>query len=498
MTIANPLKVFSINDSNWSTVWDQIKKDCVTLSNWGIWVFSEKLKLSVKTVILESHYTCKDHRNLFSNFYSKKFAESTPYSNRLHFFSENNIDISEVILNPENLKDSYMGFSVIRPVAERCIGRTVIDPFKINGINKNNFFCLRTTFNVHINGSAFDVAGYPFMSQDSDVTVCAHSALWGVCRYLSERYNLYGEIYPFDLIKYTESNTGRAFPYRGMTYADYCKILSTFGVYPIILRLKENRTSTAIDQEEFKNLYTYVESGFPVLASFQGHVITLIGHTIDYEKNPTANTDGFIDSSCFLKQFIVVDDNTFPYQTLGAQTDPDNYGVLYNNPKNGIIGGYNIDSIVTAVCPLPEKVFLPAEKARIKGLKYFSDTDIKSKLQSSGAGPWVIRLFLSTNASFKRRKLYQVKSTNDQLCFFVTTLKLPHFIWIMEVSTIEQYKSGKCLAELILDPTSSELEYSVLYMRIGNSITINKQEVKHDGQPDFFYQFTHNLGEKVI
>ena len=64
-------------------------------------------------------------------------------------------------------------------------------------------------------------------------SVCSFGAR-GVCRYLSQRYPHYKELYPFDFIRMTETSEGRAVPYRGMTYTDYCKILSEFGTFPIV------------------------------------------------------------------------------------------------------------------------------------------------------------------------------------------------------------------------------------------------------------------------
>lgn len=116
------------------------------------------------------------------------------------------------------------------------VGRTVIDPVKLPINTRDAFYCLTTKFSAHICGQSFSVFGYPYTSQTTDVNACAHSALWGVCRYLSERYSPYGEPLPFDIVRITDTAQGRTFPYKGMTYADYSRILAEFGVFPIVLR----------------------------------------------------------------------------------------------------------------------------------------------------------------------------------------------------------------------------------------------------------------------
>jgi len=328
-------------------------------------------------------------------------------------------------------------YSVIRPVSERCLGRTVIDPYRVGRKMSDGFYVLRTKFKSHLNGPALDVSGYPYMSQDTEATVCAHTALWSTCRYLSERYTMYPETYPYDFIAGTTDTNGRTAPYRGMTYTDYSRLLIQFGCHPQILVMQEpvagsNPPTTQLSQDQLTKLCTYVESGFPVLVSYRGHVVSVVGHTSDLTKNPAPNKHGWIDSSGFLKQFVVVDDNWFPYQLLGYQNDPDNYG--QHTPAK-----YSLEGLRTAVCPLPEKVYLPSEKARaqcealLKTLLTTHSTDV----MAGEAGPLVTRLFVTSTWALKRRKLEKGLAggkVTDPFAVKIADMHLPHFVWIMEVS----------------------------------------------------------------
>jgi hypothetical protein len=483
----NYLQFYAVSEQNELFNWGEVQEENPFLTQWTLSIINSGLKDIIKTVIVEPLYICKDHRNLFSNYYSKQFNMCSPISSRIHFFS-NIIDINNEHPDISSYQESYIGFSVIRPVKERSIGRTIIDP-KFMFCNNDNFFCLRTKYSVNINGDELFVQGYPFTAQDTDVTVCAHASLWGLCRYLSERYTLYKEVYPFDIVKMTENNQGRVFPYRGMTYSDYSKILSEFGCFPIIIRLKNNSTDE-IDPIAFKDLYSYVESGFPTLASFQGHVITLIGHTIDYNKK-VKDENGFIDSSSFLKQFIVVDDNCFPYQRLGYKGDVENYG---NNIR---INKY-ITSIVTAVCPLPEKVFLNAKYVRTRCYEHL--TVLRNELKINRKDFWVTRLFLTSSKPFKKRKLKEYKANvvngkKDEISLIVSSLHYPHFIWVMEISTLDEYKSKKCFGEIIIDSTANPKEDITIYSRFFNTLFLEKKKKIISDQIKIFSQYTHNLGE---
>ncbi len=316
----------------------------------------------------------------------------------------------------------------------------------------------------------------------------------GICR---KRYSIYGEMYPFSLTEQTAPNQGRTFPYRGMTYEDYSSILSGFGTHPWITRVyrpNPNRPGDMVfDDEQYLELCTYIESGIPVLASFLGHVMTVIGHTIDYSKTPNVDLDGFIDSSSFYKSFIVMDDNFPPYQLLGDFNDPENYGALYAQSAIGDPQGISMKSIVVAVCPLPEKVFLTATQVRTKGRKYF--LGYRDKVSPSGE-PIVLRLFLATNTSFQGRKIQAIDySKPDVLNYAVANMKLPHFLWVMEAGPLSLYQRGKCTSEIVMDSTANPNEDANVYMRVRNTLIYEGMSHVERDAPEEFSQYTHNLGE---
>lgn len=501
MTESNELII--LEDQPGKSRWELFKANCRLLSEWGLDTLRIGLDAYAKTIVIEPRYMCKDHRNLHSHFYSKKFQEKSPVCVRAHFFDCTGIRKPDLMEKLGSLKDNYIGYSVIRPVSERCLGRTVIDPYKVGRKMSDGFYILRTKFKGHLNGPSLDAWGYPYMSQDTEATVCAHTALWSMCRYLSERYTTYPETYPYDFIIGTTDTYGRTAPYRGMTYMDYSRLLTQFGCHPEILLMQEERTNwlgkkvTVLSQEKLMRLYTYVESGFPVLASFRGHVVSVVGHTLDYNRKPTQNKYGWLDSSGFLKQLVVVDDNLFPYQLLGYANDKDNYGTPYP------AGPYSLESLYTVVCPLPEKVYLPSERARqqCEVLLNKLAAAYPAEVTCGQPDPLVTRLFVTTASAFKRRKLEKGLTggkVNDPFAVKIADMHLPHFVWVMEASPLDLYRHGKCTTEIVLDTTANGLEECLLYARAGTKLILNNKtiELKNPGLSlSMFAQYTHNLGE---
>jgi hypothetical protein len=497
MVTESDFKIIYLNsDADWNKLIPLLPQ----IEDWGLPLLKKGLGAYARSVLVEPNYICKDHRNLHSNFYSKKFIERPAKCARLHFFSKPDIRIAQLQLDAASFQNDYIGFSVIRPVRKRCIGRTIIDPHKVGRSPLNHTYCLRTEFHTRPFGPALTVSGYPYMSQDAEVTRCAHTALWGACRYLSERYPFYKELYPYDLVSLTSDAHGRRVPYRGMRYLDYSTILTQFGCHPEIIRVKDSADDPRRKPDKYRYLCYYVESGFPILASFEGHVVSIIGHTLDTALSPDPDNDDLISGTAFYKQLVVVDDNLFPYQLLGECDDGGNYGKVYKESPR------SLDSIRVAVCPLPEKVFLPADKAeqQLRAVlgKIRSDAEMRTRLSIGSRQPLVTRIFITNSASLRKRRLQKAVSREnrliDPLAMRLSKFHLPHFVWVMEVSPLSLYQEGKCTAEIVLDATANQHEMCLLYARVGQNLLLHEDRIEATNvavSHQTFEQYTHNLGE---
>src|ERR1039457_5747435 len=150
-----------LEDKGAESRWELFKTNCPKLSDWGLTTLQTGLEAYAKSMVLDPNYLCKDHRNSHSHFYSKKFKEHSSVCMRAHFFDRTGVKKSDLLDGLASLQDNYIGYSVIRPVSERCLGRTVIDPYRVGRKMSDGFYVLRTKFKSHLNGPALDVSGYP-------------------------------------------------------------------------------------------------------------------------------------------------------------------------------------------------------------------------------------------------------------------------------------------------------------------------------------------------
>jgi hypothetical protein len=445
------------------------------------------LKECTKSIAIERHYIDKDYRDTFSNYHSKRFTTPLARCLRLHFFDTG---ISRKTLrDPKYLNRHYCGYSIIRPTRPFCLGRTLLNPTRIGYPHGGMCLCEES---LSLQGIPLSVSGFPFISQDADVTVCAQSALWMVIRYFSNRYPMYREMYPYQITQLTRDySIGRLVPSTGLTDWQMAEALRQVGLSPLIYE----RSSYPTHFEHI--MYTYVESGIPILASTNDHVIACFGHYSRYDKPIKRNRmqSEVLRSSFFNEGFIVSDDNAIPYERLN---------IGRGGSASGAYSSIPFKKIEAFTAPLPPRVFLPAEQFETvaSGLLKSSEFGIESCSPSLRVKPLVTRTFLTTGRSFKRH--LDIRGMGNNLVFQVyCNMPLPHFIWICEFSTLDLYRKHEILGELVWDATRNVYEPSGwlalhyperLFIDTGSAFNFNRSVIKFDLDKNTHYPLMrHNL-----
>ena len=394
----------------------------------------EYLKNDVKTIVLEKKYYDADYRNTYFNFFSHKFANYPNKTLRANFFSKK---ISpRMLFKLDRHQEDYIGFIVIRPNRVASIGRTILNPKKIRNIN--GYICM-AEYPVHILGAELIARGFPYISQDTDVTICAHAACWMLFRYFSQRYTRYAEVWPYEVTQLTEDlSSGRLVPSKGLTVWQITEMFSKFGFYP------ENYFRE-IHPNFDKLLYQYVESGLPVVAGLtkHEHTITIIGHVSDFStRKPPCTSDQYLTA------FVANDDNYMPYQTI-RKDDP---------KPAGHVSDFKIKDIDSFVVPLYEKIHLSAEHVMelSEAILTHKEFGIDARSSALSFNQIITRTFLTSSKSYKKER------RKDTLPFGILKvyleLSMPKFIWICEISTPDLYQDGKIVGEIIFDATASQFD----------------------------------------
>lgn len=428
-----PLLTFDATDG-WDELWSLAQPE---LDTGGVGRLMEAVGGIARTVAVERHYIDKDYRDTFSNFHSKRFSTPDSRCLRLHFFGR--AVTRNDLRHGGTIQADYLGYAIIRPTRPNCVGRTLLTPESRSTVSGCMRLCDET---VTLQGTELTVRGFPFISQDADVTVCAQSALWMLARYYSNHYPLYPETYPYQLAKLTEDySLGRWYPSSGLYAWQMTEALRRLGFNPVTY----SRSHFPDDFQHY--LYTYIESGIPVIAATKRHAIVAFGHRSDYVQPRTPPAD-ISFSSQFNHAFVVNDDNRIPYQLLREKKQ-----------GTGDESKFEFNDIESFVAPLAEKIFLPAESFQKVVTTILGRGDVGFKALSAilSAAPLVLRLFLTTARSFKKR-LTERGMGNGLVEGIYRNLPLPHFFWVCEISHIAEYLSHEIHGEILWDATRNASE----------------------------------------
>lgn len=246
-------------------------------------------------------------------------------------------------------------------------------------------------------------------------------------------------------------------------------------------REKKVKETGELRQVSLQNLFHYyVESGIPLITAVCNtreeihHSIVIIGHE---ERSPYRQSREYIqtqsfqygnlniiDSSVLYERYITVDDNQYPYRSEKF----DHFSISQNCKVEAFI------------VPLYRHIMLDAESAVsiIETVYRDSNNLIQSTLEqleeeeegcqgNSIDNPVVLRYYLTTSRSFVEFRNRDTEYMEEKLFYDTTTF--PKFVWVGEYSTLELYRQGKILGEIIVDATAPKYSGmgAIIAMRFG-------------------------------
>jgi len=143
-------------------------------------------KLDAKTIVVELDYIDHDYLEDYSNYYVKCFYDYHRKCARLHFFQDSfSLEDFSRVLASENealldrIKETYLGFIVVKPLPKTIIGRSCLKTYPTAGAR--NYPVIRK-YSANLFGIELEVSTLAYQEQDTVAAACATSALWSVLR----------------------------------------------------------------------------------------------------------------------------------------------------------------------------------------------------------------------------------------------------------------------------------------------------------------------------
>jgi hypothetical protein len=210
--------------------------------------------------VIEYPYVDRHYRDSYYCYHSAKFKELSRNCIRVHLFIDSSFNDVDALINmPDNEKQKYAGFFIVRPLPQFPLGRSLLAP---PALKNHNFVCCLMKSKVTLLGVELKAYGFPHIAQDTETHTCAESSLWSFFEYLGSRYIQYRPLLPSQILRNLSGiSDRRPLPSTGLYDNEISKCLHANGC-ECIIEYPEN--SSEINDFRFFLFKIYIESGIPI------------------------------------------------------------------------------------------------------------------------------------------------------------------------------------------------------------------------------------------
>ncbi|WP_455854298.1 hypothetical protein [Ensifer canadensis] len=475
--------------------------------------------LGVQTFLMEDEYIDRDFTDAFAAYYSRLFKRHSKICRRIHFFCQ---DLSAVLNSPtdaamaqalEECQGDYAGFIILRPVHQAPVATAVLrTPLPPAGYEAHPL--VKARYYVHLLGAQLVIDAFPMTQQDQRIGACAQAAIWSAARHFHARHSgpwvsmvgiteaaMMQEVFS---VSSTLPNGSEFLSLSGMVSA-----LRVSGRKPLIYMADDPATFLWQGIRPADVINRYVDSGIPVIVGLGfpgqnvGHAVIASGQV--FSQQVPAALPPRPTRAAFCSAFYINDDQRGPNLRMPV-TPGDAIGETTYS-----VGG----NVRFLIIPLPDKVFLPAEKAELFAwdilTKYSSSwAAFKAAAQvgtsvaigdefniALAANTVIARTYLTYGWKYKHRMLRN--RLTDATKSLLNTTELPRYVWVTEFGTVDSFAPNdifqrRIFAHCVVDATAKNMgEDSCLFFHAPGAVVRRVHGVDDPYGP--YDQSTHAISD---
>lgn len=379
-------------------------------------------------IMVEYPYYDSDYLSTFYIHYAQKLKHYEKKCCRLHILKD----------------DEYYGYIVLRPTSVGTkLGRTLIDPRLL--IDQTAYIAL-FRFKAHVAGNSLEICSFPWKSQETDISVCAHTATWTILRYFGNKFKNYADTSIGEIVDYANNDWGRKTPSIGLNPVQVSDIFKNYKFSPLILQCEKD-----VDDKFVDEVMAYIESGLPMVGFLypRRHAISIIGHgkiNKDILDDPVL-VKSIIDPETevvpharLISDFYVMDDNLFPYKRMNIGWANSDSGTEYGSAE-----------LQYCVVPLYARMQLVYNEVNAKFMSWMRERVMDWER------PCVSRIYITSANSLKSEALNS-EDMNEELVDLIINLSLPRFVWCIDLASFDEYKKELTSGRIIIDTTAPTLD----------------------------------------
>lgn len=438
--------------------------------------------LNAQTVLIEDEYIDRDFTDAFAAYYSRLFKRHTKICKRLHFFdcdltaALNSATVRGLANALQDCQPHYIGFIVLRPVHQAPIASALLKvPPAPAGYEPH--ILVKATYHVHLLGADLRIDALPMTQQDQRIGACAQASIWSAARHFHVRHRgpwvstvgiTEAAMSQEDFgVSETLPNGSEFLSLRGMVSA-----LRGSGRKPLLYIGNGAGHANWPGIRPADVINRYVDSGIPVIVILGGGTIShaVIASGQVFSQQPPAVLPPLPTRASFCSAFYINDDQRGPNLRMAINA-ADAVGETTYNLE---------DNVEVLIIPLPDKVFLPAEKAELfawdligkyahswPGLSGSAQAQLGTSKQlgddftaASRANEVVARTYLTYGWKYKHRMLRNnlTNATHDLL----NETELPRYVWVTEFGTLSSFSptdmyQRRIYAHCVVDATAKNM-----------------------------------------
>lgn len=493
--------------------------------------------------ILESPYLDLEFWDSHIGYYGTCFSKYPRECCRFHFFSGTNESGEKLIQELYNGKNEdvlaelnlkYRGYSVFRPIPSFVVGRTAIQfdsqhfdtmpsTVKLISAEKNGIPFLKATQKcvASILNATLEIVAPEFIQQDPHLGHCGTASLWVSTNISSTKFGTSHFRFP----TITRHAVGKSMPNQhtgllynpldpnaGLSLEEIKNALAATGSGYQEVCQGEGESVDAALMRLGNFIYSYVESGLPVLLCLQnpksgdGHIVAAIGHALP--KPGTAfkflPLSFAVEKDIFSRHFLVStsislyyvhDDCYGPYNrvvllpphrqkikktiseklqyfcSLKEKSDEDKFNKCV---KIELGRKSELNFIAKAIVPVHFRIRNNSWDSLLLAITLFEEL-YGEYIEKDTAYLW--RSYLITGSEFKRS--LKSREYSQKLMGFYAPIHLPKYLWVHEITECTNSEVNKCFptdgtrfidGEFIYDATSPSYDVKLISRRLYGSL----------------------------
>ena len=402
------------------------------------------LDTPARTAVIESDYTDVDYSASYYDQRGRSFTPDRRVTKRIHFFAAefSEDDLAEASQPTiRTMQDSYLGFAVLRPETPVTLGRTFVAcPTTIAGYPVR--FPTRGTTQVDLAGIPLQIESCPYMSQDAKIMVCATAAVWMSTANLVDKMpgiaaRTTAEITA--LAMSLDRPFGPAIVRRGLSIVEMEQAFIRMGFDP---RRHEYPNADRI----LEVCHLFSDSGIPPVLGITfgpvGHAVTVVGYTLGPPPDPVPTLRDVASAHRYVPYLVIHDDQRGMYLLAKLEDEP-----VEDDHRTAVLTIHTPSGPEKARCtailvPFPRRVMLDALEVSAQAGYWIEFGKRYGVIEEREV---VSRKLLVRSNSYKQKLLENRRSPSnpdgyaDELVGFARALPMPRYIWLIEVSYVEDW-----------------------------------------------------------